>query len=72
MLGNAAQVQVSLGWRPPCNDGVFLNEKNRPETAEWLEQQGVQYHKLLLRGGEVYRSDAVAKREILQGLDLWL
>jgi phosphoglycolate phosphatase-like HAD superfamily hydrolase len=45
------------------------NEANRPETAEWLARQGVQYHELLLRGDEDYRSDAVVKREILQGLD---
>jgi FMN phosphatase YigB (HAD superfamily) len=45
------------------------NEANRPETVEWLARQGVQYHELLLRKDEDYRSDAVVKREILQGLD---
>lgn len=45
------------------------NERNRPETVEWLKQQGVNYHELLLRKDEDFRSDAVVKREILQGLD---
>ena len=45
------------------------NEKNRPETVDWLNKQGVNYHELLLRKDEDYRSDAVAKREILQTLD---
>lgn len=45
------------------------NEKNRPETVNWLEKQGVKYHELLLREDEDYRSDAVVKREILQGLE---
>ena len=45
------------------------NEANRPETVEWLAKQGVQYHELLLRRDEDYRSDAVVKREILLGLD---
>ena len=45
------------------------NEKNRPETIEWLGRQGVYYHELLLRKDEDFRSDAVVKREILQGMD---
>jgi len=45
------------------------NERNRPETVEWLEKQGVKYHELLLRKDEDFRSDAVIKREILQGKD---
>jgi len=45
------------------------NEKNRPETIEWLGRQGVNYHELLLRKDEDFRSDAVVKREILQGMD---
>lgn len=45
------------------------NEQNRLETLEWLKQQGVNYHELLLRKDEDFRSDAVVKREILQGLD---
>lgn len=45
------------------------NEKNRPETVDWLNKQGVNYHELLLRKDEDYRSDAVVKREVLQTLD---
>lgn len=45
------------------------NEKNRPETVEWLSRQGVRYHELFLRKDDDFRSDAVIKREILQGLD---
>jgi hypothetical protein len=45
------------------------NEKNRPETVDWLEKQGVPYHELLLRRDEDYRSDSVVKREFLQGMD---
>ena len=45
------------------------NEKHRPETVEWLERQGVKYHELLLRRDDDFRSDAVIKREILQGMD---
>ena len=42
------------------------SEKNRPETMEWLARQGVNYHELLLRQDEDYRSDTVVKREILR------
>lgn len=45
------------------------NEKNRPETVEWLDRHGVNYHELLLRKDEDFRSDAVVKREVLQGMD---
>jgi FMN phosphatase YigB (HAD superfamily) len=45
------------------------NEKNRPETIEWLSRQGVNYHELLLRKDEDFRSDAIVKREILATLD---
>ncbi|MGE5462018.1 MAG: HAD family acid phosphatase [Syntrophothermus sp.] len=45
------------------------NERNRPETVEWLAKNEVHYHELLLRKDEDYRSDAVVKREILRGLD---
>lgn len=45
------------------------NERNRPETVEWLRQQGVNYHELFLRKDEDFRSDAVVKREILRNLD---
>jgi hypothetical protein len=45
------------------------NERNRPETVEWLSREGVQYHELLLRKDNDMRQDAVAKREILQTMD---
>jgi hypothetical protein len=45
------------------------NEKNRPETMEWLAEHGVNYHELFLRMDKDYRSDAVVKREILQSMD---
>jgi hypothetical protein len=45
------------------------NEKNRPETVEWLEKQGVRYHELLLRKDEDFRTDAIVKSEILKGLN---
>ncbi len=45
------------------------NEKNRPETIEWLGKHGVNYHELLLRRDEDFRSDAVVKREILRTHD---
>ena len=45
------------------------NERNRPETVEWLSRQGVNYHELLLRKDEDFRSDAIVKREILGTLD---
>lgn len=45
------------------------NEKNRPETVEWLDKQGVNYHDLLLRKDEDFRSDIVIKREILRDMD---
>lgn len=45
------------------------NEANRPETVEWLEKHNVNYHELLLRKDEDYRSDAIVKREILETMD---
>jgi predicted secreted acid phosphatase len=45
------------------------NERNRPETIEWLNKQGVNYHELLLRKDEDFRSDSVVKRELVQKLD---
>ena len=45
------------------------SEQYRPETVEWLAQQGVEYHELILRRDNDKRSDAVAKREMLAGLD---
>jgi FMN phosphatase YigB (HAD superfamily) len=45
------------------------NERNRPETVEWLAEHGVQYHELLLRQDEDYRTDSVVKRELIQHID---
>jgi predicted secreted acid phosphatase len=45
------------------------SEQYRPETVEWLAQQGVEYHELILRRDNDKRSDAVVKREMLAGLD---
>ena len=45
------------------------NERNRPETVEWLSRQGVHYHELLLRQDEDYRPDSVIKRELIQHLE---
>jgi len=45
------------------------NERNRTETIEWLDRQGVHYHELLLRKDEDYRPDSVVKRELVQTLD---
>ena len=45
------------------------NEKNRPETVEWLKKHEINYHELLLRKDEDYRSDAEVKREILETYD---
>lgn len=45
------------------------NERNRPETVEWLKQQGVNYHELWLRKDNDKRQDAVVKREMLQNVD---
>lgn len=45
------------------------DERNRPETVEWLKQQGVNYHELWLRKDNDKRQDAVIKREMLQNVD---
>jgi hypothetical protein len=45
------------------------NEKNRSETIAWLKAQGVNYHELLLRKDEDFRTDSIVKREILGTLD---
>ena len=45
------------------------SEEYRTETVEWLEREGVKYHDLLLRRAKDKRSDAIVKREILEGLD---
>ena len=45
------------------------NEAHRGATVEWLARQGVRYHELLLRGDGDRRSDIVAKREMVAGVD---
>jgi HAD superfamily, subfamily IIIB (Acid phosphatase) len=45
------------------------NEAHRGATVEWLARQGVRYHELLLRGDGDRRSDVVAKREMVAGVD---
>jgi phosphoglycolate phosphatase-like HAD superfamily hydrolase len=45
------------------------NESHRAQTAEWLAAQGVPYHELRLRRDGDLRSDTVAKREMLRGID---
>ena len=45
------------------------NEEHRPETIEWLNKEGVQYHELLLRRNNDRRQDAIVKREMLRHLD---
>jgi hypothetical protein len=45
------------------------NEKNRPETIDWLDQQRVKYHELLLRKDGDYRPDSDVKREVLGTMD---
>ena len=44
-------------------------EKDRAETVKWLNQQGVNYHELILRPDGDRRSDVIVKREMLAGLD---
>ena len=45
------------------------NEEHRPQTVQWLAQQGVNYHELILRRDGDMRSDVIAKREMLAGID---
>jgi len=45
------------------------NEEHRPETVQWLTQQGVNYHELILRANGDKRSDMIVKREMLPGID---
>lgn len=45
------------------------NERHRKETIDWLAQQGVNYHELILRADSDMRSDVAAKREMLTGID---
>lgn len=45
------------------------SEEHRPQTVEWLAQQGVNYHELILRKDGDRRSDTIVKREMLAGID---
>jgi predicted secreted acid phosphatase len=45
------------------------SEEHRAETVKWLAEKGVNYHDLLLRKDRDRRSDTVAKREMLAGID---
>ena len=45
------------------------NEQHRKETVGWLARQGVSFHELRLRADGDSRSDTVAKREMLAGID---
>jgi hypothetical protein len=45
------------------------SEEHRPQTVQWLSQQGVQYHELILRPDGDRRSDTIVKREMLAGID---
>ena len=45
------------------------SEEHRQQTIDWLAQQGVNYHDLLLRKDKDRRQDSVAKREMLTGID---
>ena len=45
------------------------SEEHREQTVEWLAQQGVNYHDLLLRKNNDRRSDTEVKRELLANLD---
>ena len=62
-----------------CNllydSGIYIvlcsgrNEQHRKETVRWMEREGVRYHELRLRADDDRRSDTIAKREMLSGLD---
>ena len=45
------------------------NEEHRPQTVQWLAQQGVKYRELILRRDGDMRSDVIVKREMLAGID---
>jgi hypothetical protein len=44
-------------------------EKHRVETEEWLQQQGVNYHELILRKDNDRRTDMDVKRDMLVLID---
>jgi phosphoglycolate phosphatase-like HAD superfamily hydrolase len=45
------------------------SEEHRPQTVQWLAQQGVNYHELVLRSDGDKRTDTIVKREMLAGID---
>lgn len=45
------------------------SEEHRKESVQWLAKQNVKYHELRLRRDGDRRTDAVVKREMLEGLD---
>jgi predicted secreted acid phosphatase len=45
------------------------SEEHRAETVQWLAENGVQYHDLILRRDGDRRTDVIVKREMLAGLD---
>jgi len=45
------------------------SEEHRSETVQWLEENGVNYHELILRRDDDRRSDVIVKREMLAGLN---
>jgi hypothetical protein len=45
------------------------SEEHRDETVQWLAEQGVNYHDLLLRKDHDRRSDTLVKREMLAVID---
>jgi hypothetical protein len=55
--------------------GVYIilcsgrNEEHRLQTVEWLRREGVKHHEIRLRADGDMRSDVVAKREMLKGID---
>jgi phosphoglycolate phosphatase-like HAD superfamily hydrolase len=44
-------------------------ERYRTETATWLAREGVRFHELRLRRDGDRRSDTIAKREMLAGIE---
>ena len=45
------------------------SEEHRGQTVEWLTQQGVNYHDLILRKDKDRRPDTTVKREMLAAID---
>ena len=45
------------------------SEEHREQTIQWLAQQGVNYHDLLLRKDNDRRSDTEVKRDLLGTID---